>query len=114
MEEKKFRDMIDSNTKSNYDIENILSEIKKDEKYLDIKPSEVKWGGLENIGDYSVVMYRSEVLVYNKERVFAIISVYEINSFDIIPEKDLVAVYGREDVVLYFLDGFITTISTKG
>lgn len=114
MEEKKFRDMIDSNTKSNYDIDGVISEIKNDKKFLDIKPSEVKWGGLKTIGDYSVVMYRSYVLVYNKERVFAIISVYEINSFDIISEKDLVAVYGHEDVVLYFLDGFITTISTKG
>lgn len=113
MEEKKFRDMIDSDTKSNYDIEDVLSKIKKDEKFLDIEPSKVEYGGLTTIGDYDVVMYRSYVFVYNKDRVFAIMSAYELNSFEVVIEKDLVVVYGREQVVLYFLDGFLTQIHTR-
>ena len=111
--EKTFREMIGLDTKSNYDMEDILSDIKSDSKLFNIKPSEVKWGGLKKIGDYNVVMYREYVLVYNEEKVFSLMSVYEINSFEIIPEKELVIVYGHEEIILYFLDGTMKKIRTR-
>lgn len=113
MEEKTFREMIGPHTKSNYDIEDILSDMKSDSEYFNIKPSEVKWGGLKKLGDYNVVMYREYVLVYNEERVFSLMSVYEINSFETVEEKELVVVYGHEEIILYFLDGTLKKIRTR-
>ena len=114
MEEKRFRDMIDLSTKSNYEIKDILHDIKSNKKHLSKKPSEIKWGGLKKLGNYNVVMYEDYVFVYNEEKVFAIISVYEMNGFEVIPEKYLVVVYGSEDVVFYFVDGFLKKINTRG
>jgi hypothetical protein len=111
--EKTFREMIGLETKSNYNIEDILNDIKSDEKGFNIKPSEVKWGGKTSLGNYDVVMYRQYVLVYDKEKVHAILSVYEINSFETIPEKELLVVYGHETIVLYFLDGTLKEIATR-
>lgn len=111
--EKTFREMIGPDTKSNYNIEDILNDIKSDEEKFNIKPSEVKWGGKTNIGDYEILMYRQYVLIYNKEKVIAILSVYEIHDFSVIKEKELIVVYGHETIVLYFLDGTLEQIATR-
>lgn len=113
MEEKRFRDMIDSDAKSNYEIKDILRDISSNEKYFSKKPSEIKWGGLRKFGDYNVVMYEDYVLVYNQDKVIAIISVYELNGFEVISEKELVIVYGHEQIVLFFLDGTMKKIRTR-
>ena len=108
--EKTFREMIGPNTKSNFDIKKVLED---DEKYLNINPSKVQYGGNKKIGIYEVVNYQGDVIVYSKTEVAVVISVYEGNGFEIVKEKELVVAYGHEEIVLYLLDGTIKTIRTR-
>lgn len=113
IEEKAFREMIGLDTKFNSRIRGILSDIESDSNLFNKKPSEVKYGSKADFGDYKVVEYSDYVFVYNKDSVYALISVYELHGFEIIVEKDLIVVYGHEEVVLFFLDGTLKSIRTR-
>lgn len=113
MKEKKLRDMVNLNTKFTYNIKEFLKDLKDDEALLNIKPSEIKYGGLKKIGKINVVMYQEYVLIHDKENMLAILDLYELNSFEIIKDKELVVAYGHEAIALYFLDGTLKKIHTR-